>query len=292
MSEKISPNEFENDELLNYGLLFDELEMRRISLMNHGVLDSYGTAGSISVELSSTLFEEEDESLLKSIGYRPDVIEKSIVTFAFHDQEVDEAIYLPSELNDIHVYDITSEIITPCSTHMIPEQFHSKIQHELVTYLGGENLTELDGDERNFVYRVMEGADYCDQVLYQRATVSYAINPLKGDLDYSVSIDYVIAFEEDIWAVVDGSKYSSLDSTGRKEVIHHPQTDTHAYEERLHSDYPLVHESLSPGEHILVAESVNYMLDKETDGAGILAGISDDDHCKRLLMLLKQIPTY
>ena len=291
MTEKFYAEKFD-DGADAYSELFDELQMRRKSLSRHGVLGSRGDNGSISIEASSTLFEETDPSLLENFGIKPDVIEKSTVTFDFYKQNVEDGIYLASELHDTHVYELTSEVIAPCGTSIIPEQFHEEIRDEIIGYLGGDSIDELDTDERSFVENVMTDSEVCDQVIYQKATVNYSINPLHGNMEYSVSIDYIIAFGDDVWATVSGAIYSTDYPSSRYLEVHHPELDSHEIEHAIHTTSPIEYESLSPGEHILITDTLDVMLDNEEDLAGITAGIPDHEHCRRIQTLLQQIPSF
>ena len=292
MSENISNAEFEDNEQDLFVAVIDELAMRRESLVRHGVLGINGHSGSVEIQTTDTLAEGSIECVNPYFGTKPDVLEHSSIRFEYQEHELDEAIHYESELNDTFLYDITSEVITPTGISLIPEMHHDEIREEIITYLGGESLQDLEEDEQLFVTQIMNDRPESDQILYQKATVNYTVSPMHGQLDYALSIEYVVAFEDDVWATVGGASYTSDAQAIAWDEVHMPEHDSHETEYAMQETRSIEHEALSPGEHILDTSLIEDILDNEAENEGVIAGISDDEHYKRILHLLRQLPSF
>ena len=292
MSENVSNAEFEDNEQELFVAVINELAMRRESLVRQGVLGINGHSGSVEIQTTDTLAEDNNDSVIPNFGSKPDVLEHSSIRFEYREHELDEAIHYISEFDDTYVYDITSEVMTPTGMTLVPEAYHDEIRDEIITYLGGENMQDLDENEQQFVTQIMNDSLVSDQIVYQKATANYTVSPMHGQLDYALSIEYVIAFEDDIWATVSGASYDSDAQAISFTEVHMPEYDSHENEYAIEENHPVEHEALSPGEHILDASLLEDIIDNETDIEGILSGISDDDHYRRILNLLRQLPSF
>jgi hypothetical protein len=281
--------EFDSDDYLE---LFEDLRDIRDGYMSSGLYDERSRSGHIVLENTGVLFWRNEQSTLEFLNIQPDAIESSRLRFEYYDQSEPDQPAQESANIDTFSYAIYSTIMTPGSINSIPEAYHEQIKEALIECIEDYTDDDITIDGETFVDSVMAGREEYQNMIYQQASVEYGINPLYGELEHSVCIDYVIVMDNETWYTVNGPSYSSAENSDLTQKVHDRLMDGHALEAYSHKTPAPERERLETSEAYYADVDYFKIIDQETEIDGITSGITDEEHCKRIQQLLKRLPRF